>query len=138
MFGTDARHKVFKGRVNNVWLERPDDLVLAWLFIIAVRMNRSQQSREARVGYHYKMLARMLWTHMLQKHRSKTAGNACMVDAVIKLVGLADKKESAASASRQVADSCYFTGRTPGGQREAFDYQRAQIILQNYILKVSM
>jgi hypothetical protein len=138
MFGTDARHKVFKSRVNDVWLERPDYLVLAWLFIIAARMNRGQQSREARVGYYNKMLARMLWAGVLQEHRSKTAGNACIIDAVIKLVGLADKKESAASASRQVADSCYFTGRTPGDQREAFDYQRAQIILKNYIFKVSM
>src|SRR5437899_10036335 len=122
MLGAHACLQVFQGGIDNVRLECPDDFVLASTAVLNSGADRRQQRREPRIRDYYEMLVCVIGVRMLQAYGSARAVECGARDAFSQIVVLANKKESAATASRQVTHPRDLTRRTLRGRGQTFNH----------------
>ncbi|PYS80089.1 MAG: hypothetical protein DMF70_11770, partial [Acidobacteria bacterium] len=127
-----------KRRVNYVRLESPDNFIFARASVAVTAAYGGQQGRKARVGDYHEMLIRTVVVGMQQSQRVETRVWIPTAKDFVERVSLAYEEESPTSCARKLAESSLLTIGPLSGERQALDHQRAEVVLQNYVLKIAM
>jgi hypothetical protein len=135
--GRDARHQVFERRVDDVRLERPDDLVAGRLLSLLVRPDGGHQRREARVGDDHEALVRVGLTRLLHQERLAhrvAVGELRRVERVFRR----GEEEGVARETSDLAHARDVAHRALRLGQKALDHQRRQVVLQHHVLEIAL
>src|SRR5258706_256364 len=123
MLSTDPSHQILEGRVNNVRVKRPKNLIATQTSGLCPAGHGRQQSRKAGIGNDNEMFFELIDLRLRQEHRSYHRLGTNTGDQLVELIGPVYKKESVPSAAREIADAGLFPGRPLAGQGQALNYQ---------------
>ena len=134
MFGAHARHQILERGIDDVGLERPDNFISAHA-CIGPAAHSCQQRRKSRIGNDDEMFVDMSVDRLRQDNRPSRSKSGCEISY---RVGWMREKEGMPIAAREFANARFLSWAASGRKWQRLDHQRAQIIFEHDLFKISM
>src|SRR5258708_32763902 len=112
MLSTDPSHQILEGRVNNVRLKGPENLIATQTPGLCPAGHGRQQSRKAGIGNDNEMFFELIDLRLRQEHRSYHRLGTNTGDQLVELIDRVYKKENWPSPPARLADPGLFPGPT--------------------------
>src|SRR2546425_10996947 len=135
MFSGNSGHQILQGRVNNVWLESPNDKIPGHVFLVCTMYGR-EKSREPSVSDYHKPLVVLSLIDSLKNNRFAVFSRAQHQTREGILPAQPDEKVFYRLV--QFFDTSDIPCRSLHRCGQALDHQSAQVIFHHDILEITV